>query len=95
MFCVYILFSNKLKKFYTGTTSNMERRLYEHNHSINGSETYTYRGRPWEVFLVIEALSSRQASEIESHIKRMNSSIYIENLKKYPEMGLKLKAVYH
>lgn len=94
MFCVYILYSERIKKFYTGTTDNVERRLYEHNHLIDGIEAYTSRGRPWEVFFVIEGLSSRQAYGIESHIKRMNSSVYIRNLKQYPEMVLKLKALY-
>ena len=36
-FCVYILFSEKDKQLYTGYTSNLERRLKQHNDGMNTS----------------------------------------------------------
>ena len=31
MYFVYILFSEKLDRYYVGTTGDVERRLFEHN----------------------------------------------------------------
>jgi predicted GIY-YIG superfamily endonuclease len=33
---VYILFSNKLEKYYVGFTSDLKSRLYKHNHIHKG-----------------------------------------------------------
>ena len=90
MYCVYIIFSEKLNKFYIGTTDNFERRLTEHNTEIN-SKSFTYKGRPWIKHLVINNLSSSQAYKIEKHLKAMKSSKYLINLIKYPELIDKLK----
>ncbi len=92
-FSVYILFSSKLNRFYTGTTDNVERRLVEHN---TGShiDAFTNKGVPWTLFLVIGGLSSGQAYKIERHIKAMKSKKYIENLAEYNDMVEKLKEKY-
>jgi len=57
MICCYILFSEKLNKYYVGSTSDIERRLEEHN---RGKEKFTSIGKPCilvynEVFNVIKA----------------------------------------
>lgn len=93
MFSVYILYSEKLDRFYIGTTDNIEHRLNEHNSELK-PEAFTLRGRPWTVFLVIENLESKQAYLIEQHIKQMKSSTYIKNLHKYLEMVSKLIKLY-
>ena len=93
MFCVYIIFSEKLNKFYIGTTDDFEKRLFEHNNGIY-AESYTYRGIPWTKHFVINHLTSKTAYAIEKHIKSMKSSKYIENLIKYPEIIEKLKYKY-
>ena len=93
MYCVYVIHSEKLKRFYTGTTDNFERRLQEHNDKTY-SDSFTVRGIPWQKFLVIEGLTSSQARAIERNIKSMKSSSYIKNLKSYPEMIDKLKEKY-
>ncbi|MFN4082601.1 MAG: GIY-YIG nuclease family protein [Bacteroidia bacterium] len=93
MYSVYIIYSEKLKRYYIGTTDNFEERLKEHNNSTY-SNAYTSKGIPWERILVIENLSSFQAYGIEKHIKRMKSSVYIKNLIKYPEMIERLKQQY-
>ena len=73
----YILFSEKLNKFYVGSTTDLDRRLIEHN---RGKEKFTSLGVPWilvykETFeLLIDARKS------ERHIKKQKSRIYIENL---------------
>jgi len=93
MFVVYILHSQKLDKFYIGTTDDFDRRFKEHN-SEEKPDAFSLRGRPWTKFLVIENLRSEQAYKMEDHIKRMKSKTYIMNLKKYPEMIEKLKLRY-
>ena len=42
----YILYSAKLNKYYVGSTTDMERRLEEHN---RGKEKFTKTGLPWKL----------------------------------------------
>jgi putative endonuclease len=92
-FCVYILFPKKLNGFYIGTSDDFQKRLIQHN-SAKDKSSHTYRGIPWEEFLVISHLNSSQAYAIEKKIKSMKSQVYIRNLKKYPEMIEKLKTSF-
>ena len=46
MFIVYIIYSAKLKKYYTGSTDDLSRRLKEHN---RGKKAFTRIGIPWEL----------------------------------------------
>jgi putative endonuclease len=39
-------------------------------------------------------MTIEQAHKIENHIKKMKSKKYIENLKKYPEISLRLLQKY-
>ena len=91
-FCVYVLHSEKLNRFYIGYTSNFEQRLDFHRTSA--SHKFTYSGGDWREFLKIECKSKLQAIKIESHIKKMKSKIYIHNLRRYPEMQEKLLKKY-
>ena len=43
---MYILHSDKLKKYYVGACTNLDRRLYEHN---IGHSKFTSLGLPWEL----------------------------------------------
>ena len=63
-------------------------------HENPESRKFTYRANDWEVFLKIDCESKEQAVGIEKHIKKMKSSIYIRNLKKYPEIQKRLLAKY-
>ena len=49
MYVVYILYSNKLKRNYTGFTSNLIQRFYSHN--VFGKDS-TRHYRPWIVVYV-------------------------------------------
>ena len=84
-FCTYIIFSEKLNRYYIGSTDNFERRLDEHNAGVYDS-AFTVRGIPWEEKLVIRDLKSAQAFALEKHFKSMKSRKYLENLFKYPEL---------
>ena len=93
MDCVYIIYSEKLRKFYTGYTSNYEVRMQFHLNPE--SRKFTYNASDWTTFLIIQCTNKSQGLAIEKHIKAMKSSVYIKNLVKYPEMVEKLKSKYN
>ena len=93
MATVYILYSNKLDRFYTGSCFNFKKRLEEHKFK-KYKDCYTAKVEDWKVFFEKSNLSYQQARNIENHIKKMKSKIYIRNLKKYPDIFNKLVAKY-
>jgi len=83
----YILFSSSLDRYYIGSTIlEPKERLTRHLFSYYGNQKFTASAKDWEIFLEISCSSIEQARKIERHIKSMKSKIYINNLKKYPEM---------
>ncbi len=86
---VYILYSVKLNRFYIGFTTNFDLRLDFH-FSNEKLQKFTHKADDWNVFLKISCATKKQGLSIEKHIKKMKSKIYIENLKKYPEIIDKL-----
>ncbi len=90
---VYILHSVKLNRYYIGQTSNITKRMEFHRKSA--SYKFTGKADDWEIFLSFECESKQLSLKIESHIKRMKSKVYIENLKRYPEMIFKLKEKFN
>ena len=92
MHFVYILYSAKLNRFYTGYTSNFDSRMEFHRNAE--SHKFTANAEDWELYLKIECENKSQALSIEKHIKNMKSKTYIENLIKYPDIILKLKEKY-
>ena len=73
----YILFSEKLNKFYVGACSDLKRRLYEHN---IGHSKFTSKGIPW-ILKYFETFDSLvEAKKRESAIKKMKSRKYVESL---------------
>ena len=91
-YCVYILHSESLSRFYTGYTSNYDVRSVFHENP--DFRKFTYNADDWLLFLKIGCQAQHQAMGIEKHIKQMKSSVYIRNLKNYPEMVLKLLDKY-
>ena len=88
-FC-YILYSEKLNRYYIGETSNLEERQHLHNTAFFKG-CYTSRTNDWHVKISIVCNSRTESRRIENHIKSMKSKKYIENLITYPEMILKLQ----
>jgi putative endonuclease len=84
-YCVYILFSEKLARFYVGMTGNLVQRIHHHNDPISGLK-FTAKGIPWKIFLSIPCDSKDHALKLEKLIKSKKSRIFIENLGKYPEL---------
>ena len=92
----YILFSKKLEKYYVGATKvHVEERLLQHKEAYYGRHKFTAKADDWELYLEIECSTISQALRIESHIKCMKSTQYIQNLRKYPEMIEKLLHRFH
>jgi len=81
MASVYILFSKKLNRFYTGSCLDLSQRLDEHLQGVY-TDSFTSKATDWELFLHINDLAYQQARLIELHIKKMKSITYIKNLKK-------------
>ena len=89
MAAVYILFSPKLNKFYVGSCLDLDQRLLDHKNKIY-QNSYTTLADDWQLYYSIEELDGTVARKIETYIKAMKSKTYIKNLKKYPEMTIKL-----
>ena len=75
--CMYILYSEKLKKYYIGACTDLERRLFEHN---VGHSTFTSLGMPWTLKYSEPFDSLIEAKKRELQIKKMKSRKYIEVL---------------
>ena len=83
MASVYILFSKKLDRFYTGSCNDLSYRIEQHFNKAF-AQSFTANADDWELFFFVDNLHYKQARLIENHIKKMKSKVYIQNLKKYP-----------
>ena len=82
MASVYILFSDKHNKLFSGSCLDLEARLIDHKNKTF-LNSFTANADDWELYFSINELHHSDARKIETHMK---SKKYIENLKKYPEM---------
>ena len=73
----YILYSEKLNKYYIGACAKIERRLYEHN---IGHSKFTSIGTPWKIIYREEYPTLADAIKREKQIKSMKSRKYIDDL---------------
>tara|TARA_R110000850_G_scaffold80862_1_gene173557 strand:- start:101352 stop:101606 length:255 start_codon:yes stop_codon:yes gene_type:complete len=78
VFYFYILYSNKLDRFYLGHTGDsLDERLKKH---LSNHKGFTSRAKDWEV-CYFETFSAKSlAYQRELQVKRMKSRKYIENL---------------
>lgn len=81
MYFIYIIYSKKLNRYYTGTTNDVLKRIAEHNDALY-ADSFTSKGIPWDLCLSFECLSSEKAYALEKFIKRMKSKVFIEKLLK-------------
>jgi putative endonuclease len=76
MYFVYILYSPKTKKYYIGSTDNLDSRLKHHNFGLTPS---TKSGAPEWSIAYSQILDNRsKALKRELEIKRKKSRKYIE-----------------
>ena len=66
MYKVYILFSEKTKKYYIGHTENLDNRLLRHNSGLVRS---TKSGIPWVIVYTENYRSRQEAYRRELQIK--------------------------
>jgi putative endonuclease len=78
MYYVYILYSESLHRFYTGSTENIETRLLHHNGGYNRS---TKAGRPWKVVKIFEVNNRNEALQLELSIKKRGARRFLEDIK--------------
>jgi putative endonuclease len=77
MYTVYILFSSKLNKYYTGSTNNLNNRILRHN---KGRNKYTKSGVPWKLVYYENFETRKFAVAREMKIKSMKSKNFIHSL---------------
>lgn len=69
---VYILTNARLNSSYTGVTTDVPRRLEQHNGILKGGSRTTRRGRPWTVIHLEGPLGKREAHRREYAIKLLS-----------------------
>ncbi len=82
---VYVLQSLKNNRFYIGSTTNIQRRLIEHN---SGRSTYTSFSRPFELIFSQKFDSITIAKKIEFKIKQFKSKKVIIDIIKSGEIRI-------
>ena len=82
MFYCYILYSQKLDKYYIGSTGDLFGRLRRHNFAHKG---FTATGNPWELKYSESFGTKSEALKRETELKRWKNRNKIEELiKKAP-----------
>nr|WP_309756181.1 GIY-YIG nuclease family protein [Flavobacterium sp.] len=77
-FVVYILYSEKFNKNYTGFTSNLIERFKSHN--VLGTKGHTLKFRPWSVIHVEFFSSKSEAMKREKYLKSGIGREFIQNI---------------
>lgn len=75
VFTIYSLYSVKLKKHYTGSTDDIDRRLKEHN---RGKTAFTKNGIPWELIYQKSFSSRAEAVRFEKSIKNRGAGRFLD-----------------
>lgn len=70
MFYVYVIESENSDKIYIGQTSNIEKRLVQHNDPNNNYSKYTKQNKgPWKLIYKEEVISRSLAIRREKFLK--------------------------
>ena len=77
-FVVYILYSEKFNKTYTGFTSNLIERFKSHNNL--STKGYTLKFRPWIVIHIEFFNSKTEAINREKYLKSGIGREFIQNI---------------
>ena len=77
MHYTYILFSKSKKKYYIGSTSNLEERLNKHNSNHKG---FTGGIGDWKIIYSEKFENYNLALKREKQIKKWKSRVMIEKL---------------
>ena len=77
MYYVYILHSEKLDRYYVGSTNNVNDRLIRHN---SGQGSYTKKGVPWILVKSFELSTRSEAVKFEMKIKKRGAKRFLTGL---------------
>lgn len=72
MYYLYLLYSQKNKEFYVGTTPDLKRRFYFHN---NGRNAATKFGAPWQLVYYEAYPTKGDALRREYRLKRYGQAL--------------------
>ena len=91
IYSVYILKCSD-KTYYTGFTSNLEKRFFEHQEGKH-IESYTYKRRPLELVFYAEFTEAAFAIDAEKQIKKWckakKDSLINDEYEKLPNLAKK------
>lgn len=73
---VYLLRSKQKRKWYTGSTYDLRKRIAQHNEGINRS---TKSGAPWELLYYEFSLNQKDARAREKYLKSGMGKRYLKN----------------
>lgn len=76
MYFVYVLFSKKDKKLYTGSTNNLEERVRRHNKGLVSATKYR---KPLKLIYFEGCLNIKDATRREIYLKTAWGKRYIKN----------------
>jgi putative endonuclease len=80
MYTVYILYSEKSKKFYKGQTNNLPDRMRRHNARY---EKATASGVPWKLIWATQKETRSDALKLEKKLKNLNRERTVAFIEKY------------
>ena len=63
---VYILKSHHFEKYYIGSTTDLKRRLKEHN---DGHSVHTNKFKPWKIETYLGFTDDAKAEKFEAYLK--------------------------
>ncbi len=92
MYYTYVLLSLKDNKFYTGYTSDIEKRLKKHN---NGEVFFTKSRRPFKLIYFESCLNQEDALHRENYLKTTYGKRYIKNRNKHYLYFVSSKSQFH
>jgi putative endonuclease len=76
-FTVYILFSQRSNKFYSGQTQDFDNRIMEHN---SGETKSLKSGMPWSIVWRAELPTRAEAMALEKKIKSRGAYRFLSDL---------------
>ena len=74
---VYIIYSEKLQKFYTGISEDLQKRLDAH---LKGISDYTKKSSDWVLIWNIILPTKRDALRLERKIKKRGAKRYLDDI---------------
>jgi putative endonuclease len=78
MYFTYIIYSDSIKKYYIGHTSDLTRRIEEHN---RGKTKFIANGIPWKLVFHAQFNSRSEAILLENKIKKRGAKRFLTGSK--------------